>query len=249
MKFILLLLPIFFVLLGCKQHNSAAELEPSDAIISEVIIGRIDSKFFEEVKSRKPETNTLIVMSRGGNTNFGLKVAYEILSNKLDVTIAEICLSACAEYILPAANNIHLIDEPLIGYHWNPIILGSLLRNNAAKDIEYCTEVGDEQLLKLLSDAQKKTDAWKQTLKRIKIKNYIVEYQDKACPWSVKEFENKYWFPTSQQLEHLFGVHVTGDLCADNEECYKKKLEHYYKRTGGSFIVGDTKIIITKKIK
>ena len=206
----------------------------------------ISDAFITQLQNREASVNNIIVVSFGGKPSAGIKIAREIIDGRLSVSIAEACISACAEYILPAAKSITLIDEPLIGYHWNPLILGHLLRENATKDLEYCTGIRDEELLKLLIDTGVKTDAWKHTLTRLKLVKYEVEYKDNACPWSVKKFENKLWFPTTEQLKTIFGLEVSGKLCADNPECYKKKIPHYF-REGGSFIVGDEKIIVPSK--
>ena len=212
----------------------------------QVIIGRIDENFLIQVQQRPTEVNSLTVVSFGGKTSYGIKIAREVFNNKLELSIAEVCLSACAEYLLPAAKNIHLIDQPLIGYHRNPIILKHLLTLHANKDLEHCTNIGDDDLLQLLIDTDKKTNAWKHTLSKMNLTYYEVDYKKDACPWSSKTFENKFWFPTTGQLEVIFGLEVSGKLCADNPECYKKKIPHYF-REGGSFIVGDEKIIVPSK--
>jgi len=206
----------------------------------------INSEFLTQLKNREPDINNVIVVSFGGKPSAGIKIAREIIDGRLDVSIAEVCLSACAEYILPAAKSITLIDNPLIGYHWNPLILGHLLRTNATKDLEYCTGIRDDELLKLLVDTGVKTDAWKHTLKKLKLVKYEVNYKYNTCPWSSKTFENRLWFPTSKQLETTFGLKMSGKLCADNPECYMKKIPHYFGE-GGSFIVGDEKIIVPSK--
>jgi len=232
---------------SCTDSNKVgAKSKPLTG--KESVLFDINGLFLARLKYRLPTTDTIIVTSSGGKPSSGIKIAREIYDNQLNIIVAEICLSACAEYVLPAANNeINLIHEPLIGYHWNPIILAHLLRKNATKDYEYCTKIGDEELLELLSDTGKNPDAWMETLERINLVSYQVVYKENQCPWSTIEFENKFWFPTTEQLNDIFGLQVYGKLCADNPVCYNKKIPYHF-RNGGSFIVGDEKIVVPKRI-
>lgn len=249
MKFLINIFTACLIFTSCNSKGTPVKQErneyASDQITSKVILGRMDESFLQQLKHRSANVDNLIVMSNGGKTSTALIIANEIYSHDLEISIAEICLSACAEYILPAASKINLIDEPLIGFHWNPIILGDLLKKNAEKDLEYCVDVGDAELIEFLNKTGKKVDAWKHTLRRLKLENYKVIYKKNECPWSQRKFANRFWFPTSYQLEEIFGLKVFGKLCADNPICYNKKIAHYFKKAGGSYIVGDAKITLT----
>ena len=238
-----LALPFFFVMLFVCACEDNANNTAHTAIISRL---RIDETYADIVADLPNNTDTLIIYSQGGNTDAAYKTAQIIINKKYSIKVAEICLSACAEYLLPAATEIELIREPLIGYHRNPILLRYLADKNGVRNLEHCKMNRDKKLLKLLSDTGKTTAAWKETVKRLNLMSYRPIYRDKQCPQSVREFENKFWFPNSEQLETIFGLKVSGKLCADDPACYNRKIPHYFAK-GGSFIVGDEKIVVPKR--
>lgn len=206
--------------------------------------GRIDDSAVTEISSKSEKYGRLTIGSPGGETRAALQISNIIEERHLSVTVVELCLSACAEYILPAAREITLENNPLIGFHWNPIMLEELLHQNANKDLEYCTRIGADDLRKLLNRRQKPSDAWRETLQRIKLREYKVDYKDGECPWSYRDFENKFWFPKSSQLNDIFGLEFNGSLCADDPSCYLEKLSYMYRLKGGRFVVGEENVEI-----
>lgn len=58
-------------------------------------------------------------MSGGGRTRYSNKIANYMLEHELNLVVGIACGSACAEDILPAAQNLHFFDEPIISFHGN----------------------------------------------------------------------------------------------------------------------------------
>lgn len=218
---------------------NVAQQQSEEPIKREFFFSKIDNDFYTSVRNRDQDTNTLTVSSYGGKPSIALKVGKEIFEHDLNLEVAEICLSACAEYLLPGAKKVTLLDQPLIGYHHSPLINDYLLKQNVKKNYNLCQKVGNLEQTQFLITTGKKPQAWQTTLEKLELVNYQVSYKENSCPWAAKQFKNEFWFPTSDQLNNIFGIKVTGDLCADSSECFKKKIPHHFSK-GGTFIVGDT---------
>ncbi|MCL9775905.1 hypothetical protein [Vibrio methylphosphonaticus] len=66
--------------------------------------------------SNKP-IKKLKITSTGGDMAVGIEFGYFIKEHNLDVEVSELCFSACANYILPAAKNVVINTNSLIGWH------------------------------------------------------------------------------------------------------------------------------------
>ncbi len=226
---------------NAKNEQNMAELQaiPSNTKTKkQVILERVDNSFLTKLKSRTADTNTLTVVSPGGHPKYGIKIAEEIIKAKLNIVITELCLSACAEYVLPAAHTLHMKNEPLIGYHTNPMIRAHMRNTLAEKNLEFCDNNYESELEKVLLQTGKNTKAWKETYKRLQLFAHRVVYKANECPRILEKFRNRFWFPNSTQLREVFGLEFTGDICSDNPACFLKKIPHYFEY-GGKFVVGD----------
>ncbi len=97
---------------------------------------------------------------------------------------------------------------------------------------------------KLLKSRDLSIDFWKQVESRLKLTQFKLVDAGEACPWKVRKFENLFWLPTSQQLKNLWGLKFEGQLCADDfDECKIKINSHWSK--GKRIVVGD-EIYISK---
>jgi len=236
------------ILLSACGEQRRLDQVPADVPI-QFVHGKIDASFLNKVQALNAQATTVAFGSFGGENKIGLKIAHEIEQRRWNVEIVGACLSACAEYLLPSATELHFINKPLVGYHHSPLILEHLLKENATKDLEFCERIGAKELRELLVRNGKNTDAWKITLEKLNLTYYRVDYKKDACPWSAKEFSNKFWFPTSTQLRTIFGLRFSGDVCADDPKCYEPQLKAAFGEGSGPFVVGDEIIIIDKEIE
>ncbi|MDN2483252.1 hypothetical protein [Vibrio agarivorans] len=69
------------------------------------------------VRTSKTPIKTLRITSTGGDMAVGIEFGYFVREHNLDVEVSELCFSACANYILPAANNVTIHTNSLIGWH------------------------------------------------------------------------------------------------------------------------------------
>lgn len=85
------------------------------------IVGSIDfddeKRFLDELESMTFNPRKLIVSSPGGRTITALKIGEDIKSYKLNIEIANVCLSACANYFFPAANRKIFSDTDALAWH------------------------------------------------------------------------------------------------------------------------------------
>lgn len=59
----------------------------------------------------------LQITSPGGMIEPGIELGYFIKENNLDLIITQLCFSACANYLLPAARSITIKKDTLLGWH------------------------------------------------------------------------------------------------------------------------------------
>jgi len=86
------------------------------------IIGNIELEDAQKVVTSintPPTTNSIFINSGGGNELATLLIAQEIAKHEIDVYINGACISACAHLILPAAKNVYLTNDSIIGFHTN----------------------------------------------------------------------------------------------------------------------------------
>jgi len=65
-----------------------------------------------------------------------------------------------------------------------------------------------------------------------------IDYDLHPCPSINYEFENRMWYPTSDQIMNLYGLEFSGNVCADNPKCFKRKIA-WREFLGGRIVIGD----------
>jgi hypothetical protein len=76
-----------------------------------------DKRFLDELESMTFNPRKIFVSSSGGLLIPATKIGEDIKSYKLNIEIANVCLSACANYILPAANKKIFSDKDAVAWH------------------------------------------------------------------------------------------------------------------------------------
>lgn len=106
---ILLLALLLSLGLGCHK------VQPNSDVF--VINGRIDHEVLVKLKERASDVKTVFVTSFGGRTEVALQVARIIRENQIKVVVRKYCMSACSQWILPAATLVEFEGFPLIAMH------------------------------------------------------------------------------------------------------------------------------------
>lgn len=59
----------------------------------------------------------LFISSPGGDVESSIRLAQHIHANKIDVHLGRLCASSCANYILPAAENVYFAKDSILIWH------------------------------------------------------------------------------------------------------------------------------------
>ncbi len=143
----LLLAPAMVPLLAC---NAPSFSKPNEVYIN----GRIDADMVGKLKNAPTSLKTIKITSQGGDTIAAIAIGKIIHAKKLDVEVVDICTSACAQWIMPAAKSLKIDDGALVAGHFSAtwttdILLGSgdktaaqSYKQAAALEKEYYSDLG-----------------------------------------------------------------------------------------------------------
>lgn len=82
-----------------------------------MITGETVLEAMRAVRESDKAINRLKITSTGGDMAVGIEFGYFVKENNLDVEVSELCFSACANYVLPAAKSVVINSNSLIGWH------------------------------------------------------------------------------------------------------------------------------------
>lgn len=208
----------------------------SEPIPTYKYVGRIDSKLVELI-DQAPKSFRLEINSGGGFVKDASQAAVIMADRQTSIIVRGRCLSACSEFILPAADAITFVDDPIVGFHWSPLMdrgqyasrLGSI------KDCKFPAASIQEELFKLEGLNKR---FWLEVEERLVLRKFRFVEVGNACPNKVRVFENKTWLPSSEQLKDLLGLEFTGSLCADDYNKCAKKVDRIWEK-GDKIVIGD----------
>ena len=113
----LLNLNILFVVL---YFSACTSVKPYD--LSLHVTGEIDqqsvSQIIEKINS-EPRMKLLRINSGGGNEDAALVLSNTIAEEGISIIVDGACISACAHLLLPAAKNVYVVHDSVIGFHSN----------------------------------------------------------------------------------------------------------------------------------
>ena len=156
-----------------------------------------------------------------------------------EIRFQEYCLSACANYLIAARDDTVLERNLLLGFHGDGILHKDVFTSLNSDDSKaYCySRVADRQAA-LYAASGLSTGFSQEMARRLGVVGaHLVEREDWPCPEVVYEFENDWWFPTSQQIEDLLHKPLTEPLCADDLACMRRKLRNL--RQTARIVIGD----------
>ncbi|EPR4992260.1 hypothetical protein ACU6DI_001267 [Vibrio navarrensis] len=78
-----------------------------DAVLEAIRLVRTDGRQIKKLR----------ITSEGGEMGSGIEFGYFVHELNLDVEVSQLCFSACANYILPAANHVLIKKEAMLGWH------------------------------------------------------------------------------------------------------------------------------------
>ncbi|MBI2608143.1 MAG: hypothetical protein HYW47_00905 [Deltaproteobacteria bacterium] len=135
---------IFFLHFGSSTVLAGTWSRISETVLKfegEVIKGDIER--FVEIY--KPTDRALIVNSKGGDAQIGVKLGIILHEKNIDVIVDGICASSCANYIFIAAQNKN-IRSGIVGYHGNITAFLKFDWEKTAKELKEEQGMNDEQV-------------------------------------------------------------------------------------------------------
>ena len=235
-----LLLFSLFALIICSACN-----KPNSDTRYVYLNSNIDKSALDYITAINSKNIELTITSSGGNVKTATDMAKYLMTKNLQLSVTDYCLSACAEKIIPSADQIKFIDHPIIGFHWSPIMNYNHIIQLDPK-LTNCDSDAQKQR-EILSYHNLNIDFWKDVEKRLNLLEYKLVKGDGNCPFISRRFENDFWLPTSKQLQQLWGLKFSGNTCADNFELCKKKVDNYFPYAK-RIIIGDN-LYISKSSK
>lgn len=185
----------------------------------------IDENTRDEVLNISAPKLEIEISSPGGKVGPSIEVAEFLMGKTVTFNVRDYCNSACPQILLPVADNINFIDEPLIGFHWSlGLDVDQYIKNGG--DVTSCTTLMElyERKKKILNYNHLNENFWKDVSFWIKPYNFkFTTYPNDKCKGYDYDIENFMWYPDSQQLSELYGLDFKGKVCADNFiECGKR---------------------------
>ncbi len=206
------------------------------------LFGKIDSAMVGLLEEMPEDVETVLISSSGGLPSSAAELIGLVAENELNIEIGEVCVSACAEYILPFAQGdgrtLHLKNSPFIGFHWNARIIQETVIAQISTDISNCPFRDAQELRALHLNSNVNPDFWKETLKRLGQNYSLVRLDQNACPVVKMQFENTIWLPTSEELKSFYWLEFTGKVCADDFDTCAQQIDDNF-HSGIRFVIGD----------
>ena len=124
MKFLFILVLLGSVActsLGAKKNDVESNFFvgiQNDVLVYEGSITKSSNlTIFQAFEKSKEKPKKLIISSSGGEIGAGMDLGEWIHSNKLNIEIKNLCLSSCANYVLPAGNIKYLHKDTILMWH------------------------------------------------------------------------------------------------------------------------------------
>lgn len=236
LRFWKLLLILWFTVPG---HYALAHGEPNVAP-TVYLYGDVDAQFADKfiAAASYAKGRPLVVGSTGGSPSEALRIAEAIERLRPQVTIAGVCLSACAEIILPAAikyGHLSFKGMPLIGYHHNSLLLALVRRDVQVFARCYAYENG--LFVKFRRKVGIPDNETSYQSQMIGFNPSLSKLSHNCGDYNLSQAQT-FWFPTRAQLSRRFGLVVPALSCADVEGCWRALLIRMGK-AGEKFRVGE----------
>lgn len=236
------------IFVGILFSPAASQTNPQ-GYPPEVLFERIDENLLRKFQQIENNEHPIIFGSSGGDAAIALKIADIIITKKININIAGLCLSACAEIILPVSvkySNAKLLKLPLIGYHHNSEIYRITVSDSY---VNSRTECYNKLNTDFLNFRKKMGLNYNSLLYQINAINPFIGNTSASenCKSSKIELGRSFWFPTSVQLREIYGIHISENVCADVPKCFEVAIP-MLGEVGEIYLVGDKEYIIDRKI-
>lgn len=100
-----------------SKVESCVKLGPSEVLLQGAINAEMEECAFDLIDNM---VEKVFVKSMGGNVDHAKTIGYLIGTKKRTIVVREICVSSCANYLLPTATELTIESGSLIGIHGTP---------------------------------------------------------------------------------------------------------------------------------
>jgi hypothetical protein len=184
-----LCLLIVAMLAGCATTKEAAIFASGEVLEFDGHITSEAAKRFVALAS-SGTFKKLHIASGGGDVEAGIAMARYVHSHAMDVEVSTYCLSSCANYIFPAANNKYITGNGIVGWH------GTITH------LRYLGQVEPDRFDVNQAALQTRLSALEDVFyKEIGVDGFMCWFA-KLPPYSVKKF-----YLLSQEDMEFFGLH------------------------------------------
>lgn len=203
----------------------------------------MDADFIATLKHADPD-KAFFVSSGGGDPAFGEAAARHIIAKEMTIKLGEICLSSCAEYVIPSAKTLIVSPRTLIGFHQNPLMIRHFADMEGYQGMPICYYEAEVDYLGTLHQRDGSDRLpWENVLNRLVLADTHFREKDECIETGFR-FENQFWFPTSNQIKTLFQIDLNGPICADDPGC-AEEMTNLIIPKGESVIIGDERYVST----
>lgn len=214
----------FFYMLNYNNNYKVFKLD-NDTVYFE---GPINSHSVNSYLKIAHDSKSIMINSVGGNIAEAIKMGTFIHENKINVDVAQKCISACAQIILISANEKFISNGSFIYYHSSPF---DFLPFANDKSLNQTQIVNYNKALKIYSDYYKKIGVSNELSKCVaKFRN------PSKFDWKTNNIEdlkvltNEYLIAVDKEILEYYGVR--------NIKLYKRP-ENFNKNYDGFFYYSD----------
>lgn len=232
-----ILVPTMFALLGMTFSGCRATER-------QVIDGELDAAFVAKLQAAAKSGAPVTLSSYGGDPKVAFAAAPIIDSYPGSVAIGRLCLSSCAEFVLPTKAHETLLEQPLIGFHGSDEIARWLASKTGEKE-PICGQARADSKQRRYQNNGWNIEFWREVAKRLRISSAHNKSAPGECASIVMTHEISIWFPSSIQMSQLLGFKPVSKLCSDEEKCWHSRI-HYIVEPREAFMVGDDIFYITE---
>lgn len=120
-----------FLLIPATALGTFARLNngPSDEIKIR-ITGHINKQLLEKFKQMPSDVRVIEITSQGGDTESALEIARLIRKKGYNLEVTKYCLSACAQWLMPAATSVTINDNAIVAMHMTATWMRDTLRKS-----------------------------------------------------------------------------------------------------------------------
>lgn len=204
---------------------------------------RINNSNFDEINrvitmaQESSDDPNIVFNSPGGITSTTLLLSS--LFHNVGIVVTHECISNCAEILLPSANKVSFKNSPIVGFHGNILSYKHYINEIKPSDYQFCNWEYADRVETIFKEKNLNSSFWKNQMARL-VPTVEFIHRDNSCPFRVYNFKNHVWLPTSFQLRNDFGLHFSGEVCADNLETCSLKIDSRWPKS--------TRIIVGNKL-